>query len=101
MAVVKLTGRIPRAKLNSAKATADIRITTAVANKIKGIKTQDWIYVAPTENKWTVRMDGAHRVKRIYKQKVSALNAAKRLLDISDNGQIIVYNSLGEISKVI
>lgn len=101
MAVVKLTGRIQKSKSDLTKVTADIRITNAVANKIKGINTQDWIYVAPKENKWTVRMDGAHRAKRIYKHKVSAMNAAKRILDISTNGQIIVYNSLGEISKVI
>ena len=100
MSVIR--GKIVATKGRSAPRVAtNSRVTAAVVKRIRDVNTQDWIYVSPKENTWTVRKDGAQRVMRVYKQKNSALNAAKRIMNIANNGQIIVYNSSGEISKVI
>jgi len=50
---------------------------------------------------WSVRKDGSERALRSYKLKVSALNAAKRIIQPSSDSHIIVYDLQGEISKVI
>jgi hypothetical protein len=83
------------------KAVSKRTITTSLAKKIRSINTQDWIYVSPKDNRWTVRKDGTDRAMRVYRQKISALNAAKRIVQISGNRHIIVYNLQGEISKII
>jgi hypothetical protein len=85
------------------KTTKGVRriITSSVARKIKRVDTQDWIYVSPQDNKWTVRKDGAGRALHTYKLKSSALNAAKRIVQLSGNKHIIIYNLQGEISRII
>ncbi len=77
------------------------RVSAAVVRIIKNVDTQNWIYVSPKQNTWTIRKDGAHRVMRTYKVKSSAVSAAKRIINIANAGQVIIYNSQGEISKVI
>jgi Uncharacterized protein conserved in bacteria (DUF2188) len=76
-------------------------ISASVTKKIKEVNTDNWIYVSPKDNLWTVRKDGAVRALHVYKLKSTALNAARRIAQPLANKRIIVYDRLGEISKII
>jgi Uncharacterized protein conserved in bacteria (DUF2188) len=69
-----------------------------VARKIKMLDTNNWIYVSPQEKFWSVRKDGTTKAIRIFNKKQPALQAARKVVN---RGKIIVYNSVGEISKII
>jgi hypothetical protein len=89
-------------KKNIAKKSSSKKsITPELANKIRRENTQDWIYVSPVDNIWTLRKSGSGRALRSYKLKASALNAAKRITQSITGSRIIIYNSKGEISKII
>ncbi len=87
-------------KTNRKRTVQSKHITATLAKKINEIETQDWIYVTPRDNMWTVRKGGAERAFRSYKLKVAALNAAKKIIQPSINSHIIVFDAQGEISKV-
>lgn len=76
-------------------------ITSSVAKKIRGLVTQDWLYVSPKDNMWIVRKDGSERAMHVYRLKATALSAAKRIGNLSGTSHIIVYNTKGEISRII
>ncbi|RZM00046.1 MAG: DUF2188 domain-containing protein, partial [Pedobacter sp.] len=79
----------------------DEGLTSAVEKRIRNTSTADWIYVSPKNSIWTVRLDGRDRALRVYKHKATAISAAKRIVEKAHRGNVIVYNSMGEILKVI
>jgi len=77
-------------------------ITPAIVRRIQKVNTGHLVYVSPRNNNWIVRKDGAIKATHVYRQKVSAVNAAKRMAnDSQEINQVIVYNLQGEISKII
>ena len=76
-------------------------ISPEVVKKIKEVSSDNWIYVSPNDNSWTVRKDGSGRALHVYKLKASAISAARRIAQPLANKRIIVYNQQGEISKII
>ena len=70
MAVTRDKRVMAKSKSTHTKSSTSNRVTIALAKRIRNVKTRDWIYVSPKENTWPVRMDGSHRVMRIYKQRI-------------------------------
>ena len=94
MAAIK-ERKVPKKKVTNRPLTASL------ARKIKTANTENWIYVSPKGNMWSVRKDGAEKAMRTYKLKSSALSAAKKIVQLNGNRHIIIYNSQGEISRIV
>jgi len=90
-------------KVDTYKKTSKHKRTEVVklADKMAKLDTTDWMYVMPKENYWVVRKSGSDRASGRFSNKQSAVNAARRVVQNTGHGRIIIHNSTGEVIRVI
>lgn len=98
---MRTVNRVSKRDTHKQVTDRSVVITPSLAKRIKNTNTENWIYISPRDHKWVVRKNGAERATGVYSDKATALNAARNITRLSNGMHIIVFNSQGEVSRII